>query len=56
MENKKTITIEVCRGIIESVYNLPEDYDYQIIENDNYELDIKNLINKKESEANNEKI
>ena len=50
MKNKKTIIIEVCRGIIESVYNLPENYDYQIIENDNYELDITNLIKKKESE------
>ena len=51
MEDKKTITIEVCRGIIEGVYNLPKNYDYQIIENDNYELDINNLINKQTKKA-----
>ena len=47
MENEKTIIIEVCRGVIENVYNLPNNYDYQIIENDNYELNINHLIDKK---------
>ena len=37
IEIEKTILIEVCRGVVENVYNLPNNYNYEIIENDNYD-------------------
>ena len=30
MKKEKTILIEVCRGVVENVYNLPNNYNYEI--------------------------
>lgn len=33
--NKRTITIEVRGGVVVDVYNLPEGWDYTLLDHDN---------------------